>query len=177
MKITHIESFVLRAKLDKPFYFSQWSYSERSICLVKITTDGGFVGWGEGYGPATIIDKGIEFLKPLIIGKDPTENETIWYEMYRKTLDFARRGVLMASISALDIAIWDLKGKILDLPVYKILGGKHRDRVQPYATGLYFSKSKFLSDELVIEAKNYVNEGFKAIKMKVGFRVTEFLLV
>ena len=88
--------------------------------------------------------------------------------MYRKTLDFARRGVLMASISALDIAIWDLKGKILDLPVYKMLGGKHRDRVQPYATGLYFSKSKFLSDELVIEAKNYVKEGFKAIKMKVG---------
>ena len=173
MKITHIESFVLRAKLDKPFCFSQWSYSERSICLVKITTDGGFVGWGEGYGPATIIDKGIEFLKPFIIGEDPTENETIWYEMYRKTLDFARRGVLMASVSALDIALWDLKGKILDLPVYKMLGGKHRDRVQPYATGLYFSKSKVLSDELVIEAKNYVNEGFKAIKMKVGLSLEE----
>jgi len=114
MKITKIESFVLRDKLKESFFFSQWEYSERNICIVKVTTDDGLVGWGEGYGPAKVIQQGIKFLEPGLIGRNPLENETLWYEMYRKTLDFARRGVLVASISAIDIALWDIKGKAMD---------------------------------------------------------------
>ena len=94
MKITNIEAYVLSDKLEKAFYFSQWEYRERLICIVKITTDEGLVGWGEGYGPATVLRAGVEFLKPLLIGLDPLLTETIWQMMYRRTLDYAPPGYL-----------------------------------------------------------------------------------
>ncbi|TMU57323.1 mandelate racemase/muconate lactonizing enzyme family protein [Flagellimonas algicola] len=173
MKITKVETFVLSSQLKEVFFFSQWEYSERRICIVKITTDEGICGWGEGYGPADVIKAGITLVTPLLIGENPLENETIWYKMYRKTLDFARRGVLAASISAVDVALWDLKGKALKQPVSVLMGGQHQKRVVPYATGLYFSKSDDLTAKLVAEAKTYVEQGFKAVKMKVGLSIPE----
>lgn len=171
MKIANIETFILSHPLQGSFFFSQWRYQQRRIAVVKITTDEGYVGWGEGYGPAAVIEAGIHHLKSCLIGKNPIGQETIWFEMYRKTLDFARRGVLMASISALDIALWDLKGKILGLPVSVLLGGQFRKRVKPYATGLYFSEEENLPDKLAKEASQYVQQGFQAIKMKVGLSI------
>lgn len=173
MKIIDVETYLLSDKLEKSFYFSQWAYSERRICIVKVTTDCGTVGWGEGYGPAEIIESGIKFLKPILIGKSPLEQETIWFELYRKTLDYARRGILVASISALDIALWDIKGKALNLPVCTLLGGSHRSVIKPYATGLYFTESDDLATTLADEARIYVKEGFRAIKMKVGLSIAE----
>ncbi|MGB4959880.1 MAG: mandelate racemase/muconate lactonizing enzyme family protein [Saprospiraceae bacterium] len=171
MKIVSIESFVLSDTLEQSFYFSQWEYKERRICLVKVTSDTGHVGWGEGYGPAGIIKAGIDHLTPFIMGQNPLETETIWSIMYRRTLDYARSGVLVSAISALDVALWDLKGKILDLPVYMLLGGKKRDKIIPYATGMYFVKSNNLNSVLTTEAKHYVSLGFKAMKMKVGLGI------
>ena len=84
---------------------------QRTICLVKITTDDGLTGWGEGYGPAGVIKSAIEFLTPSVIGKNPLENETLWSEMYQRSLDFGRRGIFLAGLSAIDIALWDIKGK------------------------------------------------------------------
>ena len=173
MKITSIESFILTDKLKESFYFSQWEYSERRICIVKITSDTGHVGWGEGYGPANIIKAGIEHLSPFIIGKNPLQTETIWGLMYRRTLDFARRGIFVSAISAIDVALWDLKGKILEQPVHLLLGGKKRNSVVPYATGMYFSKGGNLGEKLAAEAKKYVDLGYKAMKMKVGLSVDE----
>ncbi|MFY0651630.1 MAG: mandelate racemase/muconate lactonizing enzyme family protein [Cyclobacteriaceae bacterium] len=173
MIITRIESFVLTDKLKEAFYFSQWEYSERNICLVKITTDEGMLGWGEGYGPAKVLSQGIKLLEPILIGKNPLENETLWYEMYRKTLDYARRGILVASLSAIDIALWDIKGRTFGQPVNLMMGGKHRNQVKPYATGLYFSQSNNLSKKLAEEAMTYVDQGFQAIKMKVGLTIKE----
>lgn len=157
MKIVSIESYVLTDKLKESFYFSQWGgYSERKICIVKITSDSGHVGWGgEGYGPAGVIKAGIEHITPFILGQNPLETETIWGGiMYRRTLDFARRGVLMSAVSAIDVALWDLKGKLLDLPVYQLLGGKKREYILPYATGLYFANGNGdnLAKELAEEA-------------------------
>jgi len=168
MKIINVEAFLLSDKLEEAFYFSQWSYKERRICVVKITTDEGTVGWGEGYGPADVLEAGIKLLKPLLLGENPLNNEVLWFNMYRKTLDFARRGILVASISALDVALWDIKGKALNLPVCTLLGGCYRDRVVPYATGLYFSDCDDLPARLAKEAKDYVRQGFHAVKMKVG---------
>jgi len=172
MKITKVETFLLTNKLKETFSFSQWAYSERRICIVKISTDEGVSGWGEGYGPADMIKEGINLVSPLLLGENPLENETLWFKMYRKTLDFARRGVLAASISAVDVALWDVKGKILNQPVSVLMGGQHRKRVIPYATGLYFSESDDLIGKLVAEAKTYVDQGFKAIKMKVGLSIS-----
>lgn len=171
MKIEKIETFVLKDKLSKSFFFSQWEYSERCICVVKITTSTGEVGWGEGYGPAKVLEAGIKLLTPFVVGQNPLENEVIWNLMYRKTLDFARRGILVASMSAIDIAVWDLKGKILGLPVSTLLGGALRKKIRPYATGLYFTNYENPAEGLVEEAKLYVSQGFKAMKMKVGLGI------
>ena len=171
MKIKSVETFILSDQLQNSFFFSQWTYSERRICIVKITTECGIIGWGEGYGPADVLEAGIKFLTPLLIGKNPLAQETIWFEMYRKTLDYARRGVLTASISAIDVALWDIKGKKLNLPVSVLMGGQHRSKAVPYATGLYFSESERLAEDFEEEAKRYVAQGFKAIKMKVGLSI------
>ncbi|WP_282039472.1 mandelate racemase/muconate lactonizing enzyme family protein [Saccharicrinis aurantiacus] len=168
MKIKSIETFVLSDKLDKPFYFSQWSYSERKICLVKLTTECGIVGWGEGYGPADVLSAGVKLLSQYVMGMNPLENETIWDTMYRRSLDYARRGVLVASISAIDMAVWDAKGKALNVPVHQLLGGKKRDIITPYATGLYFREEKDLTQALADEAVMYKDLGYHAVKMKVG---------
>lgn len=173
MVIEKIESYILKDKLSKSFFFSQWEYSERCICIVKITTSDGQYGWGEGYGPANVLEAGINLLKPMVIGKNPLENEVIWSDMYRKTLDFARRGILVASMSAIDVALWDLKGKILGLPVSVLLGGAQRSQVRPYATGLYFSDYNNPSKDFDKEVRQYIRKGFKAIKMKVGLGIKE----
>ena len=173
MLIEKIETFVLKDKLSKSFFFSQWEYAERCICVVKVTASDGTYGWGEGYGPATVLEAGVKFLKPIVIGSDPMKNDVIWHQMYRKTLDYARRGILVASMSAIDIAIWDLKGKILGVPVSTLLGGAHRDKIKPYATGLYFTSHTDPSKEFEEEVNKYISQGFKAIKMKVGLGVEE----
>lgn len=173
MKIKSIESFVLSDKLKESFYFSQWEYSERRICIVKVTSESGLVGWGEGYGPADVIRAGIEHLTQFIIGQNPLETETIWSIMYRRTLDFARSGILVSAMSAIDVALWDLKGKILKQPVHLMLGGKKRDSIIPYATGMYFTNGGKLSDILAREAKQYAELGYKAMKMKVGLCIEE----
>ncbi|WP_372775184.1 mandelate racemase/muconate lactonizing enzyme family protein [Mangrovibacterium sp.] len=171
MKIKSIESYILSDKLKESFYFSQWEYSERRICIVKVTSDTGHVGWGEGYGPAGVIQAGIEHLTQFIVGMNPLETETIWSMMYRRTLDYARRGVLVSAISAIDVALWDLKGKIMQQPVHLLLGGKKRDFITPYATGLYYTHCDDLCGKLVEEAKQYVALGYKAMKMKVGLGI------
>jgi len=173
MKIVKIEPIVLSHKLEESFYFSQWEYCERKICIVKITTESGLVGWGEGYGPANVLASGIEFLSEFIIGESVLNNEGIWQIMYRRSLDFARRGILVASLSAIDIALWDLKGKALNQPVSVLLGGRKREKIQAYATGMYFSKSDNLGDQLADEALMYKEQGFEAMKMKVGHTVKE----
>ena len=171
MNIKKIETFIVRDKLSKSFFFSQWQYNERTCCLVKITTDDGNYGWGEGYGPANIVKEGIEFLKPILIGMKIIDNDVIWSKMYARTLDYARKGVLMASVSAIDIAVWDLKGKSLNLPVSTLLGGAFRNKIKPYATGLYFSSIENPSKNFEIELMDYLNRGFKAIKMKIGLGI------
>jgi len=173
MKIKKIEVFSLKDKLNKSFYFSQWEYSERKICLVKITTEDGISGWGEGYGPADVLAAGVKYLSQFVIGHNPLNSEVIWGVLYRRTLDYARSGILMAAVSAIDVAVWDLKGKILGLPVHQLLGGKKRDIIYPYATGMYFREEKDLSKALADEAIMYKDLGYKSVKMKVGLSIKQ----
>lgn len=171
MKITKIEPLVVSQQLDEPFYFSQWEYQTRSICLVKITAEDGTYGWGEGYGPAHLVKAGIEFFKPFILGMNALEQEVVWQTMYRRSLDYARRGVLLAALSAIDVALWDIKGKHFQLPVSELLGGIKNEYVKPYATGLYFTKCKDQKEKLIDEAIQYKEQGFKGLKMKVGLGI------
>ena len=171
MKISKIIPYVLNEDLEKEFFFSQWEYSNRKICIVKIICDNGIVGWGEAYGPAPVVKESINYIKQNIIGMNPLESDVIWSTLFRRVHDYGRSGVFVSAISAIDIALWDIKGKYHKLPVSTLLGGSYREKIRPYATGLYFSDSKTLTDDLCNEAMEYVNEGFKSIKMKVGLNI------
>lgn len=181
MKITRIEAIVLRAPLgDKVFYSSQARFPERNSCLVRIETDAGLIGWGEGgqYGPpepvAACIDR---VLGPRLIGRDPTEPVRIWEESYGFSRDFGQRGTYVEAISGIDIALWDIAGKAVGLPVWKLLGGRFRDRVTAYATGCYYPED--FHDlpgqiaRLEAEVAGYVAAGFSIVKAKVGLLTPE----
>jgi len=173
MKITKIEPFVVSQELNEPFYFSQWEYKTRTICLVRVTAEDGIYGWGEGYGPAQLVKAGIEFFKPFILGLNALEHENVWQTMYRRSLDYARRGVMMAALSAIDIALWDIKGKHFGMSVSSLLGGRKREKIKPYATGLYFIKCDDQKQKLIDEAIGYKEQGFKGLKMKVGLGIAK----
>jgi len=168
LEIIKVEPFLLSSQLSKPFFFSQFEYKERKICVVKITLSNGLTGWGEGYGPGLLVKAGIEQLRSLVVGRDPLHIENIWQDMFRMAYDYSRKGVYISSISAIDIALWDIKGKILQQPVSVLLGGRKRESIKVYATGLYFTHGGNQLEKLQEEAIMYKNQGFEAVKMKVG---------
>jgi len=177
MKIRKVETFILRTPLGKErFYSSQCAFPERNSLLVRIETDEGVFGWGEGgqYGPPEPVAACINHvLAPLIMGQDPRERAKIWDMMYVNTRDFGQKGTYIEAISAIDIALWDITGQILGLPVYMLLGGAFRETVTAYATGCYYRGSDYLNFKqnlpaLVQEALGYKESGFKMLKTKVG---------
>ncbi|QBY04219.1 mandelate racemase/muconate lactonizing enzyme family protein [Thalassotalea sp. HSM 43] len=171
MKIAAIRSYHLRCSLQKPFGFSQWTYDQRNVLVIEVITDTGLSGWGECYGPADVTQAAVEhFYAPRIIGMHALSSEVIWQHMWRSSLDFARGGIMMGAMSGLDMALWDLKGKALNLSVSELMGGRQRQQIDCYATGMYFQdmNEQQLLSTLVAEAQAYACEGFKAMKIKIG---------
>ena len=164
MKIAAIETFDLTCPLERPFGWSQGWIDQRSTTLVKVTTDDGLVGWGEG-AAAGLIDG---LLAPLLIGQDPMDRTGLWERMFHALYNGNNAvGLAGSALSALDIALWDLAGKATGLPVCALLGGKVRNKIAVYATGLYYTEGEF-PDRLLDEARGYVAAGFKGMKTKVG---------
>jgi D-galactarolactone cycloisomerase len=169
--IEYIRTHHLNCKLDQPFGFSQWSYDQRNNLIVEIMDSSGSVGWGECYGPSAVTQSAINtFYAPLILGMDPSQNETLWQHMWRASLDFARKGIMMGAISGIDMALMDLKGKLSGLSVSELMGGRQRNKVPCYATGMYFKNLEENEQlkQIVDEAKGYVEQGYKSLKIKVG---------
>ena len=173
MKIADVRAHPLRCTLDEPFAYSQKWFKSRTAMLLEVVTDEGAVGWGEVFchdaWPALValVER---VYKPLIVGKDALAREVIWDSLYNWSRDYGQKGLTAAALSGIDIALWDLAGKAVDLPVSTLLGGSFRDQVQAYATGLYATQ-RSMDDPSVLaqEATSYVQRGFKAIKMKIGF--------
>lgn len=142
-------------------------YGHVGLILVQIETDSGIIGIGTSgtcnSGIKKIID---DHFAPLILGEDPFKVELIWSKLYRSSARFGRRGVAISAISGIDIALWDIMGKALNVPVYELLGGKTRDEIQVYASRLYALKDL---DALADEARGYVKEGFTMLKQRFGF--------
>jgi L-alanine-DL-glutamate epimerase-like enolase superfamily enzyme len=105
------------------------------------------------------------YLTPLLIGADPWNIEFLWQRMYRKTMAFGRKGIVMAAISGVDIALWDILGKSAKQPVYRLLGGRTKPRIPVYASRLYSDKL----DKLAEEARGYKDAGYKAMKLRFGW--------
>jgi D-galactarolactone cycloisomerase len=168
--IKKITCHVVAAPVARPFTSSRgWLYKTRGTCLVEIETDDGIVGWGECYGPSAVAKAFIDSqLAARVIGRDPFDIEVIWEDLYNRIKDYGPKGMSIAAIGGIDIALWDIVGKACNKPIHKLIGGAFRTEVDCYATGLYFTDMDRLVDEAVEEAARYVAEGFKAIKMKIG---------
>ena len=167
MKIKNLETFQLSAPLEIPFGWSQDTISSRSVGLVKITTDDGIVGWGEGCGgpSAAVVE---DILAPLIIGENPINRLKLWQKMFHSLYNANLAvGYGGSAISAIDTALWDITGKILGLPIYDLLGGQIRNSVPVYATGLYYTEGE-MPTRLLAEARGYVESGFMGMKTKIG---------
>lgn len=168
--IKKVTCHVVSAPIERPFTSSRgWLYKTRGSCIVEIETTDGVVGWGECYGPAHVSKSFIDTqFGPRIVGRDAFDVEVIWEDLYNRIKDYGSKGMAIAAISGIDIALWDIIGKVCGKPVHKLIGGSFRDQVTAYATGLYFIDMDRLIEEAVEEAQGYANDGFKAVKMKIG---------
>jgi D-galactarolactone cycloisomerase len=172
MKITAVRAHVLEAPIAERFAFSQAWVDKRVGLVVEVETDAGLTGWGDGYGPpwalATVIEK---YYAPRLIGRSPLAGDALWEELYNSLRDHGQRGVPIQALSALDIALWDLRGKHFGAPVHVLMGGPIRSSVRAYATGLYRRTDDRTENHRLLagEARSYLDAGFTAMKTKVGF--------
>ena len=131
MKITDIKTFLMMA--GSPASKESTSWSARNWCFVKVYTDEGITGLGEGSGWPRVVETAINDLKPIVIGEDPMNIERIWQKMLVSTMGAGMTGTPgSGSMNAIDMALWDIKGKALNTPVWNLLGGKVRDRIRAY---------------------------------------------
>ncbi len=145
---------------------SMGSFRFHGWTIVEIETDDGIVGLGNVALAPRIAKQIIDlYLAPLIIGQDPFDYEYLWQRMYRNTHAWGRKGIGMAAISAIDIAIWDIMGKAVNKPVFKLLGGRTKEKIPVYASKLY----KTDLDEMQREAQSYLDQGFTMFKMRFGY--------
>jgi len=167
VKITSITTYNLASPLDRPFGWSQGWIDARHTGIVRIDTDAGIIGWGEGASGAASAVIHATFA-PLLLGQDPTNRSGLWQKMYHALYNGGLTGGIGGTaMSGIDIALWDIAGKAYGQPVCNLLGGRIRDRVAVYATGLYYTESEF-PDRLLDEAREYVRAGYKGMKTKVG---------
>jgi len=157
MKIVDAKTYSPVYPVEDPFSNAMRTTRERAFGLVEVVTDAGITGWGEG--PTVPARRALD---AHVVGRNPFDCEVIWEALHKQ-------GVDSGAISAVDIALWDIMGKALGQPIWQLLGGAFRTRVQAYATGLFRRERADRTAALVDEARGYVDEGFKAMKMKVGF--------
>ena len=188
MSITTVEAIPVRIKRDEAYlgalpdnadtqaYFLRPPYrvlysAYFETCFIKITSSDGIIGWGEALAPvapdvvATIVE---QLIAPVIRGRNPLDGGAIWnllYDLMRERGYYG--GFMLDAISAVDIALWDLRGKILDQPVYQLLGGAYRESVQCYVSGL----PRPTDEERVELALEFVDRGFNAFKLAAGYGI------
>ncbi|HUW83621.1 MAG TPA: mandelate racemase/muconate lactonizing enzyme family protein [Phycisphaerae bacterium] len=175
MKITDVEAIILDTGKDyaDPSEAGE-SHGVRFVCLLRVATDEGIVGWADvetqPHVARAIVEApsggqvGFESIRAALIGEDPLERERLWQKMYRYLAYYGRAGAGMHVISAVDIALWDIAGKAFGQPVWALLGAKYRDRVKAYASTLF----RPTADDMKGAVAGYVEKGFRAIKFGWG---------
>lgn len=164
MKITQVVCQIIRI----PNIQAKTASSQDSV-IVRIRTDDGLEGIGEADSSPEVVKAIIDApfshniacgLRLLLIGENPLETERLWAKMYRKTMYFGRKGVGITAMAAVDMALWDLKGKALGQPIHRLLGGKFHDRFRGYASILFGKDGKATADI----GRKWVEAGYTAVK-------------
>ena len=168
MKITDVKSYLIKMDWDdRPGKDKPRSSIEREFIFVQIDTDEGITGWGEitnypGSVGNRAIQKYVMELKDFLIGWDPTKIEEIWTRTFRLFTYTGTRGATTAAISGIDIALWDIFGKSVNLPIYQLLGGSVRNEIPLYTHPPEPGEDIALAIE---NAKEIVESGHTAFKM------------
>ena len=170
MKITDVQTIRLRAPIptEGQVFSRSGVRSTRSTTLVRVETDEGITGIGSASGNGELIEIIIaKVIKPLLVSTDPTDIDAIWDKAYFRGghKEFGTRGIGVVALSGVDIALWDILGKVRGLPLYQLLGGKRRDKVPVYATALYPEEPS----QVARRARAFAERGFHGVKIKVGF--------
>ncbi len=178
MKITQVRTLLLSAPVPLEL---QWTsdlgtVAQQDAAIVVVDTDEGITGYGEAKGTPLLMRTLVEdVLGPGLIGQDPTRVEYLWEKMYsglrlelalkhgRPYHRVGNRGETLHAISGIDIALWDVFAKSLGVPIFKLLGGGVRDRIQAYASGGWASPERTADEVLGYRAK-----GFRGVKIRVG---------
>jgi L-rhamnonate dehydratase len=164
MKITNVEALYLRQSNVK-----YQCDSGQDALVVRVSTDVGIVGIGEVDSAPLAVKAVIEGpfshtltsgLRELLIGEDPLQTEYLWYRMYNSNIYSGRRGIAIHAMSGVDIALWDIKGKFFNQPIWKLLGGGFHDRIRCYASSLFGATP----EETGERARRFRELGFSAVK-------------
>ena len=146
-----------------PFRFFSW-------LVIEIETDQGHTGIGNAGLCPDVTKKIIDTkLASLLVNENPLNTEYLYEKMYRSSVAFGRKGAVLAAISALDIALWDIKGKALKQPVFMLLGGRTKSDIETYYSRLYTRNL----ESLQAEAAKYKADGFSGMKLRCGYPLTE----
>lgn len=169
MKITEVEAIVLRM----PEIDVAAADSTQDALVVRVHTDAGITGVGEVDASPSVVKAIIDAppshaissgLRDLLVGEDPRDIERLWDRMYQGSIFYGRRGVGVMAISGLDIALYDILGKALEVPVYRLMGGARRESLPAYASTLMPDTP----DEAEAHAREVADQGFGAIKFGWG---------
>lgn len=165
VRITDVEAIYLRL----PDFDESRTDSSRDALIIRISTDVGVTGYGEVDSSPLVVKAIVDApashtiargLRELLVGRDPLEIERLWHDMYEATLYVGRSGVVIHAMAGIDIALWDLKGKLLGLPVHALLGGAYRSEVRAYASNMF----QFTPEATAERARQAVEAGFTAVK-------------
>ena len=166
-KISQVQVHLVSTPVTGGFADATRTVERIGFTIVRIATDQGLEGIGVTYhevgGQATRALIEID-MAPRLIGRDPLETEVIWQEFSQYLRGVGRKGLMFGALSAVDIALWDLKGKIVNLPLYRLFGGS-RTRIPVYASGGWTS---YDDDQLLDEVQGMLASGYSMIKFKVG---------
>ncbi|MEX2452039.1 MAG: mandelate racemase/muconate lactonizing enzyme family protein [Rhodospirillales bacterium] len=172
MKITRIETIPLTFPHPKGHRWDKGGIMSHGWdqVIVRVHTDEGISGIGESYhlkAPETVVAAIENSLAPLVIGADPFDTDQLWTKMFARTIQLGAAAI--GAIAGIDTAFWDIKGKVLGLPVYKLLGGAHTKEVPLYVGGhtLGWRDLDNMAD-LVAEARGYYEQGYRAFKLRGG---------
>jgi L-alanine-DL-glutamate epimerase-like enolase superfamily enzyme len=164
MKITDVEALYLRLPEIKAR-----TDSSQDALLIRISTDAGITGWGEVDGCPWVVKAIVEApmshtivtgLRQILLGEDPMEIGRLWTKMYEATIYYGREGAVIQAMAGIDLALWDIKGKALRMPVWQVIGARYRDRLRVYASNMM----QFTPEATADRVRKARDEGFAAAK-------------
>ena len=163
MKIRDIRAFGLRGQTPEGGWSNELRPDDCVHTLVAVLTDEGLTGWGSVFTSEELVKGSLSVLKPLYLGENALEPERVSEKLHQNTFWQGRGGAITHTISGIDIALWDILGKATGQPVGRLLGGRYRERVQPYASLLMREPEQMADELLPVRA-----QGFRAFKIGWG---------